>query len=261
MKLTFIKRLGLLWKNIILMILGILMFFYFARILILTGRFDVFNFLASLTGFFMVILSFKLNSLIVFIKKCPKLIQYTLKVLFASFLISFVICQSLIIYGMRETPKPGADYIIILGCQVIGEYASVPLLSRGFTAIRYLYRNPETRVIVTGGQGPGGNISEAEALRRLLLENRIDRDRILMEDRSTNTMENLIFANELFNLLDKNIVIVTSDYHIFRALSIARRLNYQNVSGLPSRSRPRALPAFLLREYLAIIHNLIFRRI
>jgi uncharacterized SAM-binding protein YcdF (DUF218 family) len=161
---------------------------------------------------------------------------------------------------MHKTPEDGAEYIIILGCQVIGEYASVPLLQRGFTAIRYLNKNPETKVIVSGGQGPGENITEAEALRRLLLENKIDRNRILLEDKSRNTMQNLRFSNELYNLLGKNIIIVTSDYHMFRALSVARKLNYTNISGLPSRSQRSILPAFLVREYVSVIYNKILGR-
>lgn len=154
---------------------------------------------------------------------------------------------------MRNTSKSGADYVIVLGCQVVGEYASIPLLGRGYTAIRYLNRNPETKAILTGGQGPGENIPEAEALKRLLLENKIDTERILLEDKSRNTRENLNLSNELYNIKDKNIVIVTSDYHIYRTLSVAKKLNYTNISALPSRSRRFALPSFLLREYVTIM--------
>jgi uncharacterized SAM-binding protein YcdF (DUF218 family) len=162
---------------------------------------------------------------------------------------------------MRNTSKTGADYVIVLGCQVAGEYASLPLLSRGYTAARYLEKNPETKVIVSGGQGPGENISEAEALRRLLLERKIDKERIFLEDKSKNTMENFRFSNELYNLSDKKIIIVTSDYHMFRALSIAKKLKYINVSGLPSRSQRSVLPAFLLREYVTILYYKLLRRI
>jgi len=162
---------------------------------------------------------------------------------------------------MRNKPKDGADYVIVLGCQVAGEYASLPLLSRGYTAIRYLNKNPETKVVLTGGQGPGENIPEAESLKRLLLENKIDKERIFLEDKSKNTMENFIFSDELYNLSDKKIIIVTSDYHIFRALSIAKKLKYSDVSGLPSRSQRSILPAFLLREYVTVMYYKILRRI
>jgi uncharacterized SAM-binding protein YcdF (DUF218 family) len=217
--------------------------------------------LASISGILLIILSFKINPIIVFIKKLPKLIQYLLIIFFALIALSFVIFQSLIIYNMRNTSKTGADYVIVLGCQVVGEYASLPLLSRGYAAVRYLNKNPETKVIVTGGQGPGENIPEAESLKSLLLENKIEKEKIFLEDKSKNTMENLIFSNELYNLLDKNILIVTSDYHMFRALSIAKKLNYSNVSGLPSKSQRKVLPAFLLREYVTLMYYKILGRI
>jgi uncharacterized SAM-binding protein YcdF (DUF218 family) len=162
---------------------------------------------------------------------------------------------------MRNTSKAGADYVIVLGCQVVGEYASLPLLSRGYTAVIYLGKNPETRVIVSGGQGPGEDISEAEALKRLLLERKIDKERIFLEDKSKNTMQNFKFSNELYNLSDRNIVIVTSDYHMFRALSIAKKLKYKNVSGLPGRSQRSILPAFLFREYVTILYYKLLMRI
>jgi uncharacterized SAM-binding protein YcdF (DUF218 family) len=260
-KFVFLKRIKRPSGKIILMIFGILILLYFTFTSILWRRFDVFNFLVSLTGILIIILSFKIKFAVSLIKKLPKLIQYLLIIFFVYFVLSFVIFQSIIIYNMRNTSKDGADYIIVLGCQVAGEYASLPLLRRGYTAIRYLKRNPETKVVVTGGQGHGENISEAEALRRLLLENKIDKERIFLEDKSKNTMENFIFSNKLYNLLDKNIIIVTSDYHMFRSLSMARKLKYKNVSGLPSRSQLSILPAFLLREYVTILYYKILRRI
>jgi uncharacterized SAM-binding protein YcdF (DUF218 family) len=261
MKLIFLKRIKLSSVNIILMMFGIFVSLYFIFISISWRRFDVFNFLVTLTGVLLIILSFKANLIITLIKKCPKLVQYLIKIFFICFILSFVIIQSIIIFNMRNTSKPGADYVIVLGCQVVGEYASLPLLSRGYTAIRYLNKNPETRVIVTGGQGVGENISEAESLRRLLLENKIDKDRIFLEDKSKNTRENFIFSNELYNLTDKNIIVVTSDYHMFRALSVAKKLKYKNVSGLPSRSQRSVLPAFLLREYVTIMYYKILGKI
>jgi len=267
MKLNFPKKIkqfcGYLVShgNIFLRIFGISVFLYFIIVTISWRRFDAFNFLASLFGAFIVILSLKNNFIAGLFKKIPKAVRYALIILFICFMLSFIVIQSLIIINMLNTSKPEADYVVVLGCQVAGEYASLPLLSRGYAAIRYLNKNPETKVIVTGGQGPGENITEAASLRRLLLENKIDKERIFSEDRSRNTMENFIFADELYNLKDKNIIIVTSDYHMFRALSIAKKINYKNVSGLPSRSQRSILPAFLLREYVTVVYYSLLRRL
>jgi uncharacterized SAM-binding protein YcdF (DUF218 family) len=261
MRLVFPKITKQFCINIILRILGVIIFLYFTITSITWRRFDVFNFLASLAGILIIILPFKIDFIISSIKKLPKLIQYSLKIFLVCFVLSFIIFQSLILYNMRNTSKAGADYIIVLGCQVVGEYASVPLLNRGYTAIGYLKKNPETMAVLTGGQGSGENISEAEALRRLLLENKIDKERILLEDKSKNTRENFIFSNELYDLSDKNIIIVTSDYHMLRALSIAKKLKYASVSGLPGRSQRSVLPAFLLREYVTVLYYKIFGKI
>jgi uncharacterized SAM-binding protein YcdF (DUF218 family) len=249
------------WGKIILLISGIFIFLYFIIVSITWRRFDVFNLLVSIIGVLIIIISFKVNLIVNLFKKFKKIVQYLLIALLVCFILTVVIILSLILFNMRNTSKPGADYVIVLGCQVAGEYASLPLLSRGYTAVRYLNKNPETKVILTGGQGPGENIPEAESLKRLLLENKIDKERIFLEDKSTNTMENFIFSDKLYNLSGKNIVIVTSDYHMFRALSLAKKLKYSNVSGLPSRSQKSILPAFLLREYVTVMYYKILRRI
>ncbi|MDR1838764.1 MAG: YdcF family protein [Treponema sp.] len=146
------------------------------------------------------------------------------------------------------------EYLVILGCQVNGSLASLPLLRRGYNAVNYLKRHENVKAVITGGQGPRENITEAEAMRRLLTENGIDEERILIEDKSRSTIENLKFANELYNLIDKNIVIVTSDYHMFRSLSIAKKLGYKNAAGLAATSQLSVLPAYLLREYAAVMY-------
>jgi len=249
------------WVNIIFLAAGILISLYFTLVSLSWRRFDVFNFLVSLIGVVIIIFSFKIDFIVGLYKKTPKVIRYLLIAVLDCFILSFIIFQSLIIFNMRNTSKTGADYVVVLGCQVAGEYASLPLLSRGYAAIRYLNKNPETKVIATGGQGPGENIPEAESLRRLFSENKIDKERIFLEDKSKNTMENLLFADKIYDLSDKNIVIVTSDYHMYRALSLAKKLKYTNVSGLPSRSQLSILPAFLLREYVTVMFYKILGRI
>jgi uncharacterized SAM-binding protein YcdF (DUF218 family) len=249
------------WGKIILLVTGIFIFLYFIIVSITWRRIDVFNLLVSIIGVLIIIFSFKINLIVNLFNKFTKIVRYLIIALLVCFMLTFVIILSLILFNMRNTSKPGADYVIVLGCQVAGEYASLPLLSRGYTAVRYLNKNPETKVILTGGQGPGENIPEAESLKRLLLENKIDKERIFMEDKSTNTMENILFSDKLYNLSGKNIVIVTSDYHMFRAISLAKKLKYSNVSGLPSKSQKSILPAFLLREYVTVMYYKILRRI
>jgi uncharacterized SAM-binding protein YcdF (DUF218 family) len=82
-----------------------------------------------------------------------------------------------------------------------------------------------------------------------------------LEDKSRNTRENLFLSNELYNLADARIVLVTSDYHMFRALSVAKKLGYTDVQALPSRSQRSVLPAYLVREYVTVMYYFILRKI
>jgi uncharacterized SAM-binding protein YcdF (DUF218 family) len=152
--------------------------------------------------------------------------------------------------------------VVVLGCQVFATYPSIALQNRVHVAGVYLQEHQSTKVVASGGQGHGEDISEAEAIKRLLTNRYgITEDRIFMEDKSTSTIENLRFSNDLFKLSDKNIIIATSDFHIFRAVKVAKKLGYENVEGMASRSRRSLLPSFLLREYFSIMYYFLTRKI
>ena len=112
----------------------------------------------------------------------------------------------------------------MLGAAVYGENPSITLQHRLEGAARYLEANPRTKAVVSGGQGKGEDISEAECMRRYLVEHGIDPDRILLEDRSTSTKENLAFSKAVIETdggkVDR-VVIVSSAYHLYRATKIA----------------------------------------
>ncbi|MEI3193353.1 MAG: YdcF family protein [Lachnospiraceae bacterium] len=91
------------------------------------------------------------------------------------------------------------DYLVVLGAQVRGTVPSRALKKRLDTAAEYLGKNLETKVVVSGGKGAGEEITEAEAMENYLLELGIEKDRIIMEDRSTTTSENLRYTGELID--------------------------------------------------------------
>ena len=90
--------------------------------------------------------------------------------------------------------KENLDYIIVLGAHVNGVRLSKALLERTRRALEYLEKNPKTRAVLSGGQGEGETIGEAEAMCRYLEDHGISRERLILEDRSTNTKENLDFS-------------------------------------------------------------------
>ncbi|MFD2443601.1 YdcF family protein [Bacillus sp. CGMCC 1.16607] len=144
-----------------------------------------------------------------------------------------------------------AEYMIILGARVKGTVPSLALQYRIDAAAQYLTKNPQTIAIASGGKGPGEEITEAEAIKRDLTEQGIHESRIILEDKSTNTIENINFSKKLIpNNLEKGL-IVSNDFHIFRAKMIARDQGI-DLEGLPAKTPTVALLKSYTREYLAI---------
>ncbi|MDM5328558.1 YdcF family protein [Neobacillus sp. CF12] len=168
-----------------------------------------------------------------------------------SFLLYFSFLHSKIReHTNTEVPKH-ADYIIILGARVKGEVPSLALQYRIDAAASYLKKNRESIAIASGGQGPGEDITEAEAIKRGLLAHGISSDRILLEDKSTDTVENIRFSKRLIPQNLKTGLLVTNDFHLYRAKSIAKDLGL-NLEGIPAETPTVAIPKSYAREYLAI---------
>lgn len=144
-----------------------------------------------------------------------------------------------------------ADYIIILGARVKGEIPSLALQYRIDAAANYMKKNKETIAIASGGQGPGEDITEADAIKEGLLVHGISSNRIILEDKSTDTVENIRFSKKLIPDYLENGLLVTNDFHLYRAKSIAKDQGL-NLQGIPAETPAVAIPKSYLREYLAI---------
>jgi uncharacterized SAM-binding protein YcdF (DUF218 family) len=144
-----------------------------------------------------------------------------------------------------------ADYIIILGARVKGEVPSLALQYRIDAAADYMKKNKDTIAIASGGQGSGENITEAEAIKRGLLAHGIPSNRVLLEDKSTDTVENIRFSKKLIPNHLKTGLIVTNDFHLYRAMSIAKDHGL-SLKGIPAETPAVAIPKSYTREYLAI---------
>ena len=152
-------------------------------------------------------------------------------------------------------PAPGAPYVVVLGAAVYGETPSLSLENRVKRAIEYLEANPNAKVVVSGGQGEGENISEAECMRRYLEAHGIEADRILMEDHSTSTMENLTFSKAVIERdggSAEKIVIVSSGYHLYRAKEMASSLGMDADGAASDDGYPVFMCGMYLREALAV---------
>lgn len=193
-----------------------------------------------------------------FIKHTGRLIKYAFfKILAVCILFGGVLmlCTTFFLYacGNNNSATYNEDYLLILGCGVRGEEPSPALRERLDTALKYLEKNNSCKIIVSGGQGRDEDISEAEAMRRYLIENGISGSRILPEDKSTSTTENFRFSNSLVDgeLANRKAIFITNDFHIYRAASLARLQGFTlNHIGAPT-PWYSILPSYL-REFLAI---------
>ncbi|MGW6664559.1 YdcF family protein [Peribacillus sp. NPDC055009] len=156
------------------------------------------------------------------------------------------------IQGTIHQQIPGnADYLIILGARVKGSVLSLSLQYRIDKAAEYLSANKQTVAIVSGGKGPGEEISEAKAMQQGLIAQGIEEARIMMEDKSTTTHENIVFSKELIPDTAASGLIVSNDFHIYRAVEIAKREGL-DMKGLPAKTPRVSLLKSYTREYLAI---------
>lgn len=160
---------------------------------------------------------------------------------------------AIVIVSGASVPDKGADYVIVLGAQVRGNNPSYNLATRLDKAYQYLKDNKDTRVIVSGGKGPGENISEAEAMKIYLINKGIEEERIIMEDKSANTDENIEFSKELISDKDSKVVIVTNNFHVYRSIKIAKKQGIDNIQGLGSSIKWYTVPNLYLREAIAVI--------
>ena len=103
----------------------------------------------------------------------------------------FLTVEAVVFSAGRKAPAENGEYVIVLGAQVRGEVPTLVLSARIRAAAEYLKEHPQAIAVASGGKGSGESISEAEAIHRGLVRLGIAEERILLEDKSTSTAENL----------------------------------------------------------------------
>jgi uncharacterized SAM-binding protein YcdF (DUF218 family) len=172
--------------------------------------------------------------------------------------LSFTIIETIIVFNSSSQEEMGTDYLIILGAGVNGDAVSLTLQERLLKGIEYLNKHNNTKVIVSGGQGYGENITEAEAMKKYLVSSGIDANRIIEENRSTSTMENFRFSKEILKKESKGntqiIMVITSDFHMLRAKMLARRVGFEPYGITCSTPVSVRLNSYA-REYFALVKS------
>ncbi len=149
--------------------------------------------------------------------------------------------------------------VIVLGAGVNGKTPSLVLVSRLNAAKTYLGQvPPDAPVILSGGQGPGEDITEAQAMYDYLTAVGISGERLYLEEHSTNTAENLAYSDRILSELgidtyNQSVAVVTNDFHMARVHYLADFETPMTVTGVPARLPYWWLTAnYYTREYFAL---------
>ncbi|MBO4696723.1 MAG: YdcF family protein [Lachnospiraceae bacterium] len=152
-------------------------------------------------------------------------------------------------------PEQDVDVLIILGAQVKEDRPSLVLGYRLDKAIEYLNEHPDIVCIVSGGQGPNEPFSEAEGMYRYLTEHGIAPERIIKEERSANTIQNIAFSKKLIPEGAERVGILTNNFHIYRATAIAKKQGIKGAVGIVAPSKKEYLPTNLFREFFGVLKD------
>lgn len=235
-------------------ILGVGCILYCLSILLFTAHGTNFFLIWGITGVLFLLWAWQGSRLL---HVMPAWLKKTLCVLGILGIVVFIMIEGMVLSNFWKRGKAGLDYIIVLGAQLKESGPSYVLQQRLDTAYDYLIQNENTIVIVSGGQGSDEPNTEAQGMYDYLVERGIAPQRIIKEEASRNTYENILFSGQLFDREKAEIGIVTSNFHVFRALRLARAAGYQNVCGIAARSHAGVLPNNMLREFFGILKDFV----
>lgn len=180
--------------------------------------------------------------------------------------LGFSILEGLVFAGARTQVTGNPGLMVIFGCKVESWGPSILLSDRLDAALDYLQEHPDMTVVVTGGQGDDEYISEAQCMYDYLTAHGIEAERILREDQSRNTWQNVNLTKELLEEegveAEGGVVLVSSGFHLTRIRllwSRAEGVGPVGVLAAPVTHRPSAVQMFF-REPLALVKSFLFDR-
>jgi len=216
--------------KLVILALSLIMAICFAwsSLYVITNYEPIINIVAMLIGLSVPII------IIVSINK-QKIIFLIVSLLIVSiFIASFVTLVAITLPSLNNQGTNEKSVVIVLGAHTNGYEPGDSLKSRLDRTYDYLLTHEESVCIVTGGQGANESVPEAVAMQNYLTKLGISKDRIYMDDKSTNTEENLINALEIIkdNKLDDHpVIIVTNTFHTFRAMLLSQSIDgYEQLS-------------------------------
>ncbi len=160
----------------------------------------------------------------------------------------------------KHEPAPDKDFVIVLGCGLQPDGTPTPLLrgrldrALAFSEKQQAETGRAPTFLTSGGQGPDEPVSESAAMKRYLLEHGVPPERIIEEDRSTDTFENMKYSKEKIMAIDPKakIAFSTTNYHVFRSGLFARRVKMRTV-GMGAKTKWYFWPNAAVREFVGLL--------
>lgn len=183
---------------------------------------------------------------------------------FISVIVSYLECilLSTIILSIKaakKIPEFNKDYIVILGCKINKDGSLTNLLKQRvdraieFSNLQKENTGKDIIFVPSGGKGKDEIISEAQAIKKYLVKEGIKEKNIIVEDKSTNTYENIKYSIEKINQ-KKNIAFSTTNYHVFRAGVIADKQHFI-MEGIGSKTKSYFWINAFIREFIATLYS------
>jgi uncharacterized SAM-binding protein YcdF (DUF218 family) len=173
----------------------------------------------------------------------------SLVALYLLFLVSMYALTAIL--NLYNPGKHQLDYLVVLGAGLIGERVSPVLAARIDRAIGLLAQHPHARLVMSGGQGPDEVIPEAVAMKNYAVAHGVPAERIILEDQSRTTYENIKFSYRLIKP-GAQVALVTNSFHVYRALLIAKRQGFKCI-GYGAKTRWYFTLNAFVREFAAYL--------
>ncbi len=254
--------------KMIFIIIGIVFIIWFAIPLLAKGIINIGNVTGIILGILFLaygIWFFRFNEAVAYLWNkylAAKIIEIFIGAVLLAIICLAVLCMASMGSAMKKTAAPDRT-AVVLGCKVnAGGVPSLMLETRLLAAKKYLNENPESYVIVTGGQGKDEPVAEGAAMKEWLVGHGIFADRIYVDDRSLDTKENLKNALDIINAdkegkLSSDIVVITNEFHLYRALKMAEEAGF-NAASVSADTPCWLFPTFYVREMYGILQYWFF---
>ncbi len=261
-------------------ILGILCFLYYAVIVVYSGFWTSFAFIWIIFGSLLIMAAVVCHFYGRIRDKIPLGMKVGAVTLACAGVVIFVVVEFLIGLNFFPEQKQSADYAIVPGSQFEGDTPGKSLAYRLDEAVEYAQIHPNTILILSGGKLGEEGTSEADIMYDYLLAHGVPDYQMIKEDRSTNTYENMFYSKSIIDERENlrresarvaltemgypvppdsgtsiNVVIITSNFHVMRAKSIAKKIGIENVTAIPVESDPVLFVHNCVRECFAILKD------